>query len=143
MIRPTVTVHTDGACKRNSSGGWAALLQHGHYSDVIYDAASNTTANRMELAAVINALSVLTVSCNVILYSDSKYVVDGIARNLKHWLKNGWRTRQNKPVMNKDLWLQLVDLLNTHNVMVQWVKGHAANEGNLAADFFAQNACII
>jgi ribonuclease HI len=140
MSRPHVTIHTDGACKKHSAGGWAAVLQHGRHSDIIYDSDEETTANRMELCAVINALSALICPCDVTVYSDSKYVVNGISRNLDNWIMNGWMTRKRVPVKNKDLWLIIAQLRTVHSIRMVWVKGHASNHGNNTADWFAQHA---
>lgn len=138
----TTTIYTDGACSGNpGAGGWAAILMHGNHTKRISGAEEETTNNRMELLAVINALSLLKVKSNVLLYSDSAYVVNAFNQKwITTWLENGWRTSGRKPVQNKDLWLQLLSLTKKHSVKFIKVKGHADNQYNNECDELARKA---
>lgn len=136
-----VEIYTDGACRGNPGiGGWGALLKYNGKQKTLYGAAENTTNNRMELMGAIEALSALQKPSEVILWTDSKYVKDGISSWIVNWKKRGWRTAANKPVKNADLWLRLDELSAIHDVQWCWVKGHAGNEGNEAADQLANQA---
>ena len=135
----TVTIYTDGACSGNPGpGGWGAILEwQGHEKELSGDAAA-TTNNRMELTAVLTALALLKEPCVVELYSDSKYVVDAIEKGwLYGWQKKGWIKADKKPVLNVDLWQQLLPQLARHQVHLHWVKGHAENEKNNRCDQLA------
>ena len=126
-MRKTVTIYTDGACSGNPGpGGWGAILMYGAHKRELSGGAASTTNNRMELTAVIEALSALKEPCAVELYSDSKYVVDALEKGWVYgWRKNGWIKKDKKPALNPDLWQKLLDLLERHDVRLHWVKGHA------------------
>ena len=133
-----VTAYTDGACRGNPGpGGWGAILRYGDNVRELQGGDLQTTNNRMELMAAIEALGALREPCRVTLYTDSRYVRDGIARWLPDWRRRGWLTRAKKPVKNKDLWMQLDDLAQRHEVAWHWVKGHAGHPGNERADALA------
>jgi ribonuclease HI len=133
-----VVIYTDGACKGNPGpGGWGALLRAGQAERELFGGAKNTTNNRMELTAVIQALSVLTRRCKVALYTDSEYVRNGITTWIHNWRRRGWRTADNKPVKNIDLWQRLDELASGHEVEWHWVRGHAGDPGNERADELA------
>lgn len=136
---PKVTIFTDGSCKAHQVGGWAAYLQYGTDDLFMCDKVQATTNNRMELQAVISSLSQLQYPCEVDLYSDSQYVIKGIASWLSGWKRNNWRTSTGKPVMNRDLWQQLDQLLGQHQVNPYWVKGHNGNPGNEICDQLANS----
>ena len=135
----TVTIYTDGACSGNPGpGGWGAILEWQGHEKELSGGEAQTTNNRMELTAVLTALSLLKEPCTVELYSDSKYVVDAIDKGwLYGWQKKGWIKADKKPVLNVDLWQQLLPLLARHNVRLHWVKGHAENEKNNRCDQLA------
>lgn len=136
-----VEIYTDGACRGNPGiGGWGALLKCNGKQKTLYGGAENTTNNRMELTGAIEALNALQKPSEVVLWTDSKYVKDGISSWIVNWKKRGWRTAANKPVKNADLWLQLDELSAKHEVQWCWVKGHAGNEGNEMADQLANQA---
>lgn len=133
-----IVVHTDGACRGNPGpGGWGALLVYGDHRRELCGGEAHTTNNRMELLAAIRALESLRQPCRVQLYTDSNYVRQGITDWLPRWQKNGWRTSGRKPVKNADLWQQLDALNQKHEVAWHWVKGHAGDPGNEAADALA------
>lgn len=133
-----VTIYADGACKGNPGvGGWGALLQFADKERELFGGEANTTNNRMELTGVIEALSVLTRPCKVIVYTDSVYVQQGISTWIHGWKRNGWRTSDKKPVKNEDLWKRLDQLAAQHEIDWRWVKGHAGNIGNERADQLA------
>ena len=135
----TVTIYTDGACSGNPGpGGWGAILEWQGHEKELSGGEAQTTNNRMELTAVLTALSLLKEPCTVELYSDSKYVVDAIDKGwLYGWQKKGWIKADKKPVLNVDLWQQLLPLLAGHDVHLHWVKGHAENEKNNRCDQLA------
>ncbi len=137
-----VTIYTDGACSGNpGAGGWGAILICGKRAKRISGGEADTTNNRMELSAIINALSVLKSPSNVKLYSDSAYVVNAFNQNwLNNWQNTGWTTSGRKPVQNKDLWLKLLDPTKTHKVEFAKVKGHADNAFNNECDELARAA---
>jgi len=133
-----VTIYTDGACKGNPGpGGWGAWLDASGHERELWGGQLQTTNNRMELTAVIKALSVLTRSCRVAIYTDSEYVRNGITTWIHGWKKRGWRTADGKPVKNVELWQQLETLADAHDVQWHWVKGHAGDPGNERADQLA------
>ena len=133
-----VTAYTDGACRGNPGpGGWGAILRYGENERELRGGERQTTNNRMELMAAIEALGALKEPCRVALYTDSRYVRDGITRWLPGWRRRGWKTRARKPVKNQDLWMRLDDLDQTHEVDWHWVKGHAGHPGNERADALA------
>ena len=133
-----VKIYTDGACRGNPGpGGWGAVLEYGKESKLLYGAELLTTNNRMELMAVIQALSALKRPCKIDLTSDSKYVLKGITEWLPNWKQKGWRTSAKKPVMNSDLWQQLDQLASSHDISWHWVKGHSGHVQNELADQLA------
>jgi ribonuclease HI len=136
----TITIYTDGACKGNPGpGGWGAVLQSGAHEKEIHGGAHETTNNRMELTAVIEALRCLKKACDVDLYLDSQYVRKGITEWLPSWKARGWRTASKQPVKNVDLWQDLDAALiqGGHTIRWHWVKGHAGHPGNERADALA------
>lgn len=136
-----VIIHTDGACSGNPGpGGWGAILEHGGHCKEISGGEASTTNNRMEMTAVIKALESLKSPCTVDIYTDSKYVMDGITQWIHGWKKNGWKTASKKPVKNDDLWQQLDALTRTHKLTWHWVKGHNGHAQNERADFLATSA---
>ena len=133
-----VTAYTDGACRGNPGpGGWGAILRYGGTVRELRGGERRTTNNRMELMAAIEALGALKEPCQVALYTDSRYVRDGITLWLPDWRRRGWRTRAKKPVKNKELWVRLDELAGRHEVAWHWVKGHAGDPGNERADALA------
>jgi len=133
-----VDAFTDGACRGNPGpGGWGVVLSFKGRTRELKGADPDTTNNRMELTAAIEALNALTEPCAVDLYTDSVYLRDGITKWLPAWRMRGWRTASKKPVKNKDLWLVLDELRNKHQVRWHWVKGHAGHPGNERADALA------
>jgi len=133
-----IIIYTDGACSGNPGpGGWGALLIYGETRKEIMEGAFETTNNRMELMAAIEALNILKEPCKVNLHTDSIYVKDGITKWIENWKQNGWRTAARKPVKNADLWQALDDAVSRHNVSWVWVKGHDGDEGNERADELA------
>ena len=135
----TVTIYTDGACSGNPGpGGWGAILLYGEHKKELSGGEAETTNNRMELTAVITALEALREPCNVELYSDSKYVIDGLSKGwAKSWRAKGWIKPDKKPALNPDLWGRLLDLEAVHPLHYHWVKGHAENEFNNRCDEMA------
>tara|TARA_R110001583_G_C5620131_1_gene406194 strand:- start:687 stop:1121 length:435 start_codon:yes stop_codon:yes gene_type:complete len=133
-----VELYTDGACKGNPGpGGWGALLRYGDKEKELCGGESNTTNNRMELMAVIEGLKALSRSCEVILTTDSKYVMQGINDWLAGWKRNGWKTAAKKSVKNQDLWQALDEQCARHKIEWRWVKGHAGHAENERADELA------
>lgn len=135
-----IKIYTDGACSGNPGpGGWGAVLIKDHHRKEINGGAAETTNNRMELQAAIEALQALKYEpSNVILYTDSNYVKGGITGWLKNWKRNGWKTADKKPVKNEDLWRALYEIETRHNVTWRWVKGHAGHPENERADELAR-----
>ena len=141
----TVELYTDGSCLGNpGDGGYAAILKMGEYEKIIKDYCPNTTNNIMELMAVIAGLSSLRKKCDVVVYTDSKYVADAFNKGwLDNWMSNNWIKSDKKPVLNKELWQALVELVNTQtSVKFIWVKGHAENEYNNRCDEIARNEAL-
>ena len=138
-MKKTVTIYTDGACSGNPGpGGWGAILSYKGAEKALSGGAPQTTNNRMELTAVIEALRLLKEPCVVELYSDSKYVIDALEKGwARGWQKRGWVKADKKPALNPDLWEQLLALTDTHQVRCHWVKGHAENEKNNRCDQMA------
>jgi ribonuclease HI len=136
-----ITIYTDGACKGNPGpGGWGAILRStGHVEKELFGGETLTTNNRMEMTAVIEALNALKRPCEVALYVDSKYVLQGITEWLPGWKARGWKTAAKQPVKNVDLWQKLDALVSTagHTIEWVWVKGHAGDPGNERADALA------
>ncbi len=139
MERKTVEIFTDGACSGNPGpGGYGAILRYGNTVKELSGGESMTTNNRMELTAVIEALSALKEPCRVILTTDSKYVCDSISKGwARSWQKNGWVKSDKKPALNPDLWEKCLKLLDTHEVTLKWVKGHAGHPENEHCDKLA------
>ena len=135
----TVTLYTDGACSGNPGpGGWGAILEYMGTEKELSGGEESTTNNRMELTAVIRGLEALKESCIVELYSDSKYVIDGLSKGwAESWRKNGWRKADKKPALNPDLWEILLNLTAQHQLHYHWVKGHAENPKNNRCDQMA------
>jgi len=134
----SVEIYTDGACRGNpGDGGWGVHLTFGPHKKELSGGELNTTNNRMELTAVIKGLQSLRRPCDVKIYSDSKYVLDGISTHISKWKKNNWRTAAKKPVKNVDLWKELDLALDKHNIQWLWVKGHSGDIGNDLADNLA------
>ena len=142
-MKSDVIIYTDGACKGNPGvGGWGAILEYKDINKKIYGYDENTTNNRMELTAAIRALDALKEKSKVIIYTDSKYVLNGITIWIDGWKKNNWKNSNKKEVKNIDLW-KLIDKLNSfHVVEWKWVKGHSGNTGNEMADELANLAII-
>ena len=133
-----VIIYTDGACRGNPGpGGWGALIKFDGVEKEIFGGQIDTTNNQMELAAAIEGLTVLTEPCSVKLFTDSKYVMDGITKWIQNWKKNNWRTAAKKDVKNKELWQKLDHLISQHQVQWHWVKGHSGDAGNETADLLA------
>lgn len=133
-----VIIYTDGACRGNpGKGGWGAILRYKGKIKELHGGERDTTNNRMELMAAISALEALKKPCVVHLYTDSKYVLDGITKWLPNWKKAGWKTAAKKPVKNEDLWQCLDLVIQTHTIDWRWVKGHSGNKGNERADTLA------
>ena len=136
-----VHIYTDGACSGNPGpGGWGVVLVYGGKTKTLSGAVAETTNNRMELTAAICGLRALTRSCEVWLFTDSKYVMDGSTIWINNWRKSNWRTAARKPVKNQDLWQQLDHELQRHTVTWHWVKGHDGHPENEQADLLAREA---
>lgn len=136
-----IEIWTDGACSNNpGKGGWGAVLIYKNHRKEISGSCKETTNNRMELTAVIEALKIVKKDIPVKIYTDSKYVMEGITKWINSWKKNNWRTADKKPVKNSDLWQLLDSESQKHQISWQWVKGHAGNELNELADQLARNA---
>ena len=136
-----VEIFTDGACSGNPGiGGWGAVLRYGKAEKEISGAEEATTNNRMELQAVISALSLLKEPCSVDLTTDSQYVMNGATKWIDGWMTNGWRTADKKPVQNSGLWQEIARLKKAHAVHWHWVKGHAGHPENERCDALARAA---
>jgi len=134
-----VVIYTDGACSGNPGpGGWGAVLRSGGREKEMHGGDPLTTNNRMELMAAIQALEALQRPATVTLYTDSKYLLDGITKWIHGWQRNGWLTSARKPVKNDDLWRRLTAAMSRHEVSWLWVKGHAGDPGNELADELAR-----
>lgn len=137
----SITIYTDGACSGNPGpGGWGAVLTWGDHEKELCGGEPATTNNRMELMAAIMALESLKEKCEVRLHTDSKYVMDGLTQWMPNWKKRGWKTADNKPVKNVDLWQRLDEAAQRHQVKWHWVKGHAGDAMNERADALARSA---
>ena len=137
-----VVIYTDGACKGNPGpGGWGAWMRWGEHEKELFGGEPLTTNNRMELTAVIEALGALKRSTAVAVYTDSEYVKNGITTWIKGWKNRGWRTADNKPVKNMELWQRLDALVAQHQVSWHWVRGHTGDPGNERADELANRGC--
>ncbi len=137
----TVEIYTDGACKGNPGpGGWGAVLRMGVHEKELSGSDPETTNNRMEMTAAIRALEALIEPCEVDLYSDSKYVLDGMTKWVAGWQKRGWINASKKPVRNADLWHELIAASEHHDMRWHWVKGHSGHVENDRADKLASDA---
>jgi ribonuclease HI len=138
VAKQPVEIYTDGACRGNPGpGGWGAVLIAGARRKTLHGGARETTNNRMELTAAIEALNALNGRQKVVLHTDSRYVMDGIGTWLAGWKKRGWKTAAKKPVKNQDLWQALDEAAGKHDVSWRWVKGHSGHELNDEADALA------
>lgn len=137
---PRIEIFTDGACSGNpGAGGWGAILRYKDTEKELSGGEAETTNNRMELTAVIEALKALKTQCTITLYTDSRYVMDGINEWMPNWKKNNWKTANKKsPVKNIDLWQQLDELVSRHEIIWRWVKGHAGHPENERVDKLAR-----
>jgi ribonuclease HI len=136
-----VQIVTDGACIGNPGpGGWACILRYNHHKKELWGGEQATTNNRMELTAAIEGLRALSEPCEVELVTDSQYLKNGISEWIHGWKRNGWRTREKKPVVNQDLWRALDEQANKHRVTWTWTKGHADHEDNNRCDELATEA---
>ena len=134
-----VEIWTDGACSGNPGpGGWGALMRYGKHERELYGSDAETTNNRMELQAAIEALNALSEPCEVALTTDSQYVKGGITGWIHGWKKNGWKTANKKPVRNAELWQALDEAAARHKVTWHWIKGHAGHAENERADELAR-----
>lgn len=136
-----VEIFTDGACKGNPGpGGWGVLLRMGRHAKEMSGSEAHTTNNRMELTAAIKGLEALIEPCSVELYSDSRYVLDGMTKWVDGWKRRGWVNASKKPVMNADLWHELIEAAARHEVTWHWVKGHNGHPENELVDQLASRA---
>ncbi len=134
----TVIIYTDGACRGNPGpGGWGVLIKYREHSKEMYGGDASTTNNKMELTAAIEALKEIKEPCEIILYTDSKYVLKGIEEWIHNWKKRGWKGSNRKPVKNIELWKKLDELRDKHTIKWNWVKGHSGDPGNETADMLA------
>ena len=139
MEKKTVTLYTDGACSGNPGpGGWGAILRYKDTEKELSGGAADTTNNRMELTAVIEALRLLKEPCEVELYSDSKYVIDALEKGwARGWKRRGWKKSDGSPALNPDLWAQALEQEARHKITYVWVKGHAGHPENERCDQLA------
>lgn len=135
----TVDIYSDGACSGNPGpGGWGAILRYGKYEREMSGGEKQTTNNRMELLAIISALKALNEPCKVFIHSDSKYVIDAVVQGwAKKWKANGWMRNKKDKALNVDLWEQLLELLEKHEVEFEWIKGHSGHPENEKCDQLA------
>lgn len=134
----SITIYTDGACKGNpGAGGWGVYMKYKDVEKEFYGGEKETTNNRMELMAAIQALDALKNPSTISLYTDSKYVLQGITEWMDNWKKRGWKTAAKKPVKNEDLWRRLDSAIERHEIKWIWVKGHSGDAGNERADMLA------
>ena len=138
-----IEIYTDGACKGNPGpGGWGVLIMNGTHQKELFGGELNTTNNRMELTAVIEALSVLQDSCEVVLHTDSQYVQKGISEWIHGWKLRGWKTAARTAVKNADLWQKLDAVQKRHQIDWRWIKAHAGHDGNERADALANQGVL-
>ena len=136
-----IAIYTDGACSGNpGKGGWGAYIKIEDQVVELNGSINNTTNNRMELTAVIEALKYLKNKSNINLFTDSKYVMQGIEEWIHKWKENNWKTSKKESVKNKELWMELDELVSMHEVNWNWVKGHSGDHGNERADYLATSA---
>jgi ribonuclease HI len=141
--KSTINIWTDGACSGNPGpGGWGALIKYSTSIKKLSGSEKNTTNNRMEMTAIIRALETFDTKNEINLYTDSKYVIEGINSWIHGWKKNKWKNSQRKEVKNKDLWVRLDFLAQRHNISWNWVKGHSGNKENEIADKLATEAIV-
>ena len=139
MTTGVVVIHTDGACSGNPGpGGWGVILDYNGTRKEICGGAADTTNNRMELTAAIEALNLLQRACTVEMHVDSQYVKDGITKWIHGWKKNGWKTADKKPVKNVELWQALEQAITRHQISWHWVRGHDGHPDNERADELAR-----
>jgi ribonuclease HI len=139
--KKTVHIFTDGACSGNPGpGGWGTILRYKTVEKELSGCDPLTTNNRMELTAVVEGLRALKQSCRVTIYTDSRYLKDGITSWIHKWKRNGWQTAQKEPVKNKDLWVALDEASQRHDIEWTWVKGHAGHRENERCDQLAREA---
>lgn len=151
MLLPKLTIYTDGACSGNpGKGGWGAILlyqikdktgQQKTLKKCISGSAEYTTNNQMEMTAVIEALKLLKKPCEIELFTDSKYVLEGSTKWLTGWIQKGWKGADKKPVKNQELWKELVKLYEIHTINWHWVKGHSSDILNNEVDALARKEC--
>ena len=135
-----IEIFTDGACSGNPGpGGWGAILRYRNNEKELSGGALNTTNNQMEMQAVIEALRILKEPCEIILTTDSQYVVNGMTKWLDDWIKKDWKTASKKSVANQELWKELSRLSSLHKIKWTWVKGHAGHPENERCDVLAKN----
>jgi ribonuclease HI len=138
-----VEIYTDGACSPNPGpGGWGAILRYGEVEKELSGYVPGTTNNRMELTAVVEALRALKRPCRVTIYTDSRYLKDGITSWIHKWRRNGWKTSTGQPVKNRDLWMALDESSRRHQVQWNWVRGHAGHPENERCDELARLAIL-
>ena len=138
-----VEIFSDGACKGNPGpGGWGALLRMGKHEKELGGSAPDTTNNRMEMTAVIRGLNALIEPCEVTVYTDSRYVIDGITKWVAGWKRNGWVNASKQPVRNADLWHDLIEAAQPHRITWQWVRGHNGHTENERVDKLASDAAL-
>jgi ribonuclease HI len=136
-----IQIYTDGACLGNpGKGGWAAILMYKNHKKEIFGSEAQTTNNQMELMAVIESLKLIKKPSQIMVYTDSKYVIDGITKWIFNWQKNGWKTADKKPIKNIELWQNLYTEISKHQINFTWVKGHSGNHFNELVDNLARNA---
>lgn len=141
--RKRVEIFTDGACKGNPGpGGWGAILRMGKHEKELSGSDPATTNNRMEMTAAIRGLNALIEPCDVVLHTDSRYVIDGITKWVHGWKKKGWINASRQPVRNSDLWHDLIEAAQPHAIEWVWVKGHDGHPENERADRLASDAAL-
>ena len=141
MPLPHVTIYTDGACSGNPGpGGWGVLLRFGSHEKELSGSAGDTTNNRMELTAALEALHALTKPCQIDFYTDSEYLKNGITRWMSVWKRKGWKTSAKQPVKNQALWQALDEAVQGHQISWHWVRGHTGQRENERVDQLARNA---
>lgn len=133
--KPKVLLFTDGSCLKNPGpGGWACLLRYGNKEKMISGGVLDTTNNQMEMQAIIEGLKSLNKACDLIIHTDSKYVLDGYTKWLKGWKARGWKKSDKKPVLNKSYWQELESLAAKHTIEWEWIKGHSGHFENELVD---------